>query len=58
MKSELLPFVWEKITVSVSMIVPIGSIILTFLIGYGLLEFTGIILKPIMRPIFKLPVKL
>jgi nucleoside recognition membrane protein YjiH len=27
----------------------------TFLVGYGLLEFVGVIMRPIMRPLFKTP---
>jgi len=57
MAPDLLPFVWEKIAVAVTMIVTIGSIFLTFIMGYGLLEFTGVIVRPIMRPVYKVPGK-
>lgn len=55
MEPNMLPFVWTKVSVAVTVIVTIGSIFLTFIIGYGLLEFTGVIVKPIMRPVYKVP---
>jgi nucleoside recognition membrane protein YjiH len=55
MKEDVLPFLWTKVAVPVAIIVPIGSIFLTFIIGYGLLEFIGILMRPVMRPIWKLP---
>jgi nucleoside recognition membrane protein YjiH len=52
-----IPFAWQKIAVDVTVIVTFGSIFLTFIMGYGLLEFTGVIVKPIMRPVYKVPGK-
>jgi nucleoside recognition membrane protein YjiH len=49
------PFLFEKLVVSVGLVVPIGSLFLGLLIGYGLLEFIGILMQPIMRPIWKTP---
>jgi Uncharacterized protein conserved in bacteria len=49
------PFVYNKIAVPVSLIVPIGAVFLSFLIGYGLLEFVGTIMRPLMRRIWKVP---
>ena len=54
---ELLPFVWVKIVVTVTMIVAIGSLFLTFIIAFGFLEFIGMIMKPILRPLYKVPGK-
>lgn len=54
---ELLPFVWEKIVVAVTMIVAIGSLFLTFIIAFGFLEFVGMIMKPVLRPLYKVPGK-
>ncbi|HHO5976742.1 TPA: YjiH family protein [Staphylococcus aureus] len=34
-----------------------GAIALSLLVGYGLLEFVGVYMEPIMRPIFKTPGK-
>ena len=41
---------------TISMI-PIGSLVLPLLANYGLIEIIGYVLKPIMRPLFKLPGK-
>ena len=57
MKPGMLPFLFEKIVMAVTLIVPIGSIFLTFLICFGLLEFVGVLVNPIMRPVFKTPGK-
>jgi len=55
LKENLLPFLWTKVAVPVAIIVPLGSIFLTFIICYGLLEFIGVLMRPVMRPIWKLP---
>ncbi|MEW6623776.1 MAG: YjiH family protein [Bacillota bacterium] len=49
------PFLLNSLVVPVGLIVPIGAVFLAFLVGYGLLEFVGVIMKPIMRPVFKTP---
>jgi len=53
----MLPFLWQKVVIAVTMIVPIGSIFLTLIICYGCLEFIGVLVRPIMRPLFKTPGK-
>ena len=53
----LLPFVWEKIVVAVTVIVALGSFFLTFIIAFGFLEFVGIIMQPVLRPLYKVPGK-
>lgn len=55
MRPDMLPFVFEKVIMAVTMIVPIGSLFLTFIISYGLLEFAGVLMRPIMRPVFRTP---
>jgi nucleoside recognition membrane protein YjiH len=55
LKEDVLPFLWTKVAIPVAIIVPLGSIFLTFIICYGLLEFIGVLTRPIMRPIWKLP---
>ena len=49
------PFLFNKLVIPVGMLVPIGSIFLALLVGYGLLEFIGIFMQPVMRPIWKTP---
>ena len=53
----MLPFVWNKVVIAVTMIVPIGSIFLTFIICFGALEFIGVLVRPIMRPLYHTPGK-
>ena len=55
MQPNMLPFLFNKVAVPVGIIVPIGATLLTFITGYGLLEFIGVLMRPIMRPIWKLP---
>ena len=57
LKEDMLPFVWDKIVVAVTVIVAIGSIFLTFIISFGFLEFVGMIMRPVLRPVFKVPGK-
>ncbi|MDV2682826.1 YjiH family protein [Alkalihalophilus lindianensis] len=49
------PFLFEKLVISVGLLVPIGAVFLALLVGYGLLEFIGVLMQPIMRPIWKTP---
>ncbi|KPC97712.1 Nucleoside recognition [Geobacillus sp. BCO2] len=49
------PFLYDKLVISVGLLVPIGSVFLAMLVGYGLLEFVGVWMQPIMRPIWKTP---
>lgn len=56
-KPDMLPFLWVKVVMAVTMIVPIGSLFLTFLICFGLMEFIGVIVRPVMKPLFKTPGK-
>jgi len=54
-EADMGPFLYNKLVIPVGIIVPIGSVFLSFLVGYGLLEFVGVIMRPIMRPIWKTP---
>lgn len=54
-EKDMGPFLFSKLVIPVGLIVPIGSIFLAFLVGYGLLEFIGVLMKPVMNPIFKTP---
>lgn len=52
---EMGPFLFNSLVVPVSLLVPIGAVFLALLVGYGLLEFVGVLVQPIMRPLFKTP---
>lgn len=49
------PFLFEKLVVPVGLLVPIGAVFLALLVGYGLLEYVGVLMQPIMRPVWKTP---
>lgn len=49
------PFLWEKLAIPVGLIVPVGAVFLALLINYGLMEFIGVLVQPIMRPVWKVP---
>ncbi|WP_246566757.1 YjiH family protein [Tissierella simiarum] len=52
---DMLPFIFSKIVVPVTTIIPVGSVFLAFITGYGLMEFIGVFMRPIMMPIWKTP---
>lgn len=57
LKESIGPFLYDKLAIPLSVLIPVGDILLTFLVGYGLLEFIGVIMRPVMKPIFKTPGK-
>ncbi|WP_432405271.1 YjiH family protein [Wukongibacter sp. M2B1] len=54
-EKDMVPFLFNKLVIPVGLIVPIGSAFLAFLVGYGLLEFIGVLMQPVMSPIWKTP---
>ena len=48
-------FVMNNILIAITISIPLAAIFLPFLLNYGLVEFVGVLVRPIMRPIFKLP---
>lgn len=54
-EKDMVPFLYQKLVIPVGLIVPVGSVFLACLVGYGLLEFIGVLMQPIMRPIWKTP---
>lgn len=49
------PFLFDKLVIPVGLLIPIGAAFLALLVGYGFLEFIGVLAKPIMGPIWKSP---
>lgn len=49
------PFLFNNLVTSVGVLVPIGAVFLALLVGYGFLEFIGVLVQPIMRPVWKTP---
>lgn len=54
---DMLPFLFEKLVLSLAVIVPLGALALVFLIGFGLLELVGVLMQPVMRPLWRTPGK-
>lgn len=52
---DLGPFLFTKLVIPVGLLVPIGAVFLALLVGYGLLEYVGVLLQPVMRPVWKTP---
>ena len=52
---DMLPFIYNKVVLPVTCLVPVGAVFLSFLINYGLMEFIGVFMRPVMRPIWKVP---
>lgn len=52
---DMLPFLFEKLVLTVGLIVPIGALLLGFLVGFGLLELVGVLVDRIMRPVWRTP---
>lgn len=49
------PFLLDSLVIPVGLLVPIGAVFLALLVGYGLMEFVGVLVQPIMRPVFRTP---
>lgn len=52
---DMVPFLYEKLGLGLAMIIPVGALVLAFLIGFGLLEMIGVIMEPLMRKLWKTP---
>ncbi|MCT2585110.1 YjiH family protein [Actinophytocola gossypii] len=49
------PFLLNSLVIPVGLLVPIGAVFLALLVGYGLLEFIGSLVQPVMRPVWRTP---
>ncbi|MDO5717376.1 MAG: nucleoside recognition domain-containing protein [Tissierellia bacterium] len=45
------------VVIGVAAIIPVGAFFIPFLVDYGLIDFFGVLLEPVMRPAFKVPGK-
>ena len=55
MEESMGPYWFYQLLIPIGTLVPIGAVFLAMLVGYGLLEFIGIFMQPIMRPIWRTP---
>ncbi|GHV80232.1 histidine transporter [Spirochaetia bacterium] len=49
------PFLFKSLAMPVGLVIPIGSVFLAFLANFGLMEFVGVLMTPVMRPLFRTP---
>lgn len=49
------PFLLNSLVIPVGLLVPIGAVFLAMLVGYGLMEWVGVMVRPFMVPIFRTP---
>lgn len=49
------PFLLNSLVIPVGLLVPIGAVFLALLVGYGLLEYVGVLVQPAMRPVWRTP---
>ncbi|MBF8983864.1 YjiH family protein [Lutibacter sp. B2] len=45
------------VVIGVAFIIPVGAFFIPFLTDYGCIDFFGVLLEPLMRPLFKVPGK-
>lgn len=55
LQSAVRDLMWSTLVFSVGVIVPIGAALLVFFVEYGVLDFIGTLMRPVMRPLFRLP---
>lgn len=48
-------FILNNILISICISIPAASLFLPFLLDYGLVDFVGVLARPFMRPVLKLP---
>ncbi|MCL2373788.1 MAG: hypothetical protein FWC65_00910 [Treponema sp.] len=48
-------FVMNGVLITISISIPLAAMFLPFLLNYGLVEFVGVLVRPVMRPLFRLP---
>ena len=46
---------WNVLAFSVGVIIPLGAVVLNIMVSYGLIELVGTWMRPLMRPLFRLP---
>ncbi|MGK7377017.1 YjiH family protein [Planococcus sp. 1R117A] len=55
MAEDMGPYWFYNLLIPIGVLVPIGAVFLALLVGYGLLEFIGVFMQPIMRPLWRTP---
>lgn len=48
-------FIMDSILIPITISLPCAALFLPFLLDYGLVDFVGVLVRPVMRPMFRLP---
>lgn len=56
-EERLGPFILDKLVVPVGLLIPVGGVFLGLLVGFGLMEFIGVMVQKFMRPVYHTPGK-
>ena len=51
------PFILDKLVIPVGLLIPVGAVFLGLLVGFGLMEFIGVMVQRFMRPVYRTPGK-
>lgn len=54
-EDDMGPFLLNALVIPVGLLVPIGAVFLALLVGYGLMELVGVLVRPVMVPLFRTP---
>ena len=54
-KENVGPFIINKLLFPISITIPVAALFLPFLLDFGLIDFFGVLMRPIMRPLFYAP---
>jgi nucleoside recognition membrane protein YjiH len=55
LQPSIADLMWNTLVFNVGVIIPIGAVFLLLFVRYGFLEFVGVLMRPVMRPAFRLP---
>ena len=55
MPRSISAFVMNGVLITISISIPLAAVFLPFILNYGLVEFVGVLVRPIMRPLFRVP---
>jgi len=56
-EDRLGPFILNKLVIPVGLLIPVGAVFLGLLVGFGLMEFIGVLVQRFMRPVYHTPGK-
>lgn len=55
MQEDMIPFLFNKLVMPIAVMIPVVGIAYVLLLKFGLVEFIGELMQPIMRKLFKTP---